>query len=910
MKKIISILLLSILYQTEINAQGNVYLIIGSDTAIWDGMNVAQYNCYYNYNVIPDNTKNFYEVMQLSYRNKFSDSFGNKLKLTWWLMTGNIFRYATNKNVPFANMIVPYQSKKYYGTLFTQFGDELTLHYHTFAWTDYDGDRKYYWNQAKEFKECQDDFYYTLAQMLLEEEIFPVSFRSGWNHMSNEWQAELDKLLPYSMHNEAPAYRTDIIEPIDNVYDWRLATQEFIPYRPSPQNYQLNGNGKGWNLHSKYVGSVSQSLMNSIFNKAKTVDQVVCLWGHVWDDLFPEYVLRIDSLAKVSASLNPNVKFKYCTAVEGMQLWRKINDTNPPYTEIHELILGDEVKYEVQTDEPIFQNQPFVSLKFIDETYRVVDFSKTGNNEWTSLISYDKKKIVKVGLAISDTLGNQTKKFLKYLPDDIYIDNSDPGYSEINGTWQTEQKASWGLNSRKSILQANDSSKVRWNFTIPSSRFYNVFIQIPKQDAAAKNIIFKVYNNSQLIETISFSNSIATIDWVYLTTKHFEQSPNNYIDMVAKGTGQASSILAADVIKISPLVRNKWLTTPSNMIDLGTIVVRDTVKYNLQLSNFGIENLSITKIESTNNFLKVNISLPKTISKFDNLFFPVAFYSNSLGKKSDTLIIHTDDSLNPIYKIIFNAEVANYFKLVDNEETIFYKEYGNWATSNAQANGNSSRYAFLNQSPKAYAVFSTQLRESGNYDIYFIVPQTTNASSNALFVIKQGNQKIDSLYFDQNSGSGSWIKIKNASLSSTEPVTIKIADDGKSTSGTVLRADAVKFNLISATSINENIAQQPDKFELEQNYPNPFNPTTVIRYKVQAASYVTLKVYDVLGREVATLVNEFKTPGSYNSQFSSASSRLNSQLPSGVYFYQLRVGNSSTGSGQSFIETKRMLLIK
>lgn len=84
------------------------------------------------------------------------------------------------------------------------------------------------------------------------------------------------------------------------------------------------------------------------------------------------------------------------------------------------------------------------------------------------------------------------------------------------------------------------------------------------------------------------------------------------------------------------------------------------------------------------------------------------------------------------------------------------------------------------------------------------------------------------------------------------------------------------------------------------NYPNPFNPSTVIKYAVGTGSkqMVILKVFDILGNEIATLVNEEKEPGIYNYQFSI----LNYQLPSGVYFYQLRAGD--------FAETKKMILQK
>lgn len=97
----------------------------------------------------------------------------------------------------------------------------------------------------------------------------------------------------------------------------------------------------------------------------------------------------------------------------------------------------------------------------------------------------------------------------------------------------------------------------------------------------------------------------------------------------------------------------------------------------------------------------------------------------------------------------------------------------------------------------------------------------------------------------------------------------------------------------------------PTKFELMQNYPNPFNPETVIRYQLPVSGYVSLKVYDLLGNEVVTLVNEFQNAGLHNSQFSllnMPAGRQGSTLSSSVYFYQLKVGN--------FVQTKKMMLIK
>jgi hypothetical protein len=85
-------------------------------------------------------------------------------------------------------------------------------------------------------------------------------------------------------------------------------------------------------------------------------------------------------------------------------------------------------------------------------------------------------------------------------------------------------------------------------------------------------------------------------------------------------------------------------------------------------------------------------------------------------------------------------------------------------------------------------------------------------------------------------------------------------------------------------------------FSLHQNFPNPFNPSTSMQYTIGSRQFVTLKVYDLLGREVATLVNEEKPAGEYEVEFDG------SNLPSGIYFYQLKAG--------SFVETKKMILLK
>ena len=96
---------------------------------------------------------------------------------------------------------------------------------------------------------------------------------------------------------------------------------------------------------------------------------------------------------------------------------------------------------------------------------------------------------------------------------------------------------------------------------------------------------------------------------------------------------------------------------------------------------------------------------------------------------------------------------------------------------------------------------------------------------------------------------------------------------------------------------DENRKQQVVKtFNLDQNYPNPFNPATTISYTIPKSGYVSLKIYDILGNEVATLVNGYQEANSYRVRFNA------NRIASGIYFYKLKTGE--------FVQTKKMILMK
>ena len=193
--------------------------------------------------------------------------------------------------------------------------------------------------------------------------------------------------------------------------------------------------------------------------------------------------------------------------------------------------------------------------------------------------------------------------------------------------------------------------------------------------------------------------------------------------------------------------------------------------------------------------------------------------------------------------------------------------------------------------------YTINVNQAGLYDILSYVSSVPGFGN---FRILINNEDVSGKRQVGNTGGWqSWtpITVKDVQLEEgTQILRFEVNTDHQSELKNWLYSlNKIRINYAESTGINDN-ENLPLKFSLEQNYPNPFNPSTIIRYSVPSNEYVSLKLFDVLGNEISTLVNEQKSAGNYEIKFNA------NNLASGIYFYKMTAG--------SFRSVKKLLLLK
>ena len=304
--------------------------------------------------------------------------------------------------------------------------------------------------------------------------------------------------------------------------------------------------------------------------------------------------------------------------------------------------------------------------------------------------------------------------------------------------------------------------------------------------------------------------------------------------------------------------RTNLFTADRYNIDFGIVAIEDTATQQILITNNSNNELSISSYFSRSTFFSVVNEFPISLQAFEGKLIQVQFNPDTIGSFSDDIHLRVEEGNEMI------AQVINVSGYSDSSIPVEIKSF-------------------------------TAFSEPGKVKLFWTIATETN---NLGFEIERALSSPPSL-----TKQWQFIGFIKGSGTITKSIQYSFTDDLADINSKLIfyRLKQIDFdgNYLYSNEIEvENFIL--GEFYLSQNFPNPFNPTTTIKYSVKEATFVTLKVYDVLGNLVTTLVDEVKPAGSYDIEFSVDGE--SDDITSGVYFYRIEAGD--------FIDTKKIILMK
>ena len=388
---------------------------------------------------------------------------------------------------------------------------------------------------------------------------------------------------------------------------------------------------------------------------------------------------------------------------------------------------------------------------------------------------------------------------------------------------------------------ANSSWNMIENVINPGSMAINIFKYIYVSKVPS-NIIPSKYSPDYGLNWFDFDDGLRKIYNLMLDSNGYLYSTTN--------TGIYRSVEST-----FPIVNSEVFEFPET-------AVNDTSSLSLNFFNPFNSQLIIDSISSTNNSFFLDLSFPITINTGDSILSTLNFSPEEFGIYNDTIFIYSN--LRSHRLLAYGSSPSP--KLLTNPPNLHYYLFGVVEINTTKE----FSFKIINNSPNILQIdsmYTNKPQYSVNTFIYPLLLSSDSIEVTISFTPDSNLFYIDTVFIVNNS--------------TPNPYLISLNGIGRLTSFVSNEEEVYTFNL-------------------NQNYPNPFNPSTIINYQIPELSFVTLKVYDVLGNEIATLVSEELPAGEYEVEFNPASGIRN--LVSGIYFYQLKAG--------SFIQTKKMILMK
>ncbi len=285
----------------------------------------------------------------------------------------------------------------------------------------------------------------------------------------------------------------------------------------------------------------------------------------------------------------------------------------------------------------------------------------------------------------------------------------------------------------------------------------------------------------------------------------------------------------------------------------------------------------------------------------------VYFFYEGLDEKNDDLAdsLYKYEYYLPALPPHRNGKVRRPKAEISNENDASTKVTGTWSNENAPE-GFEGSTLIADANSGSTLEYEFDVPYQAWYRIYAWIPDNSSATKSANYQVFGMNDTSTTVIDQSLSTNGGWKKIGNALLEEGKRTVVKIdadkVEDNKSTyaDAMMLLIDRKKSPDVEVNAVivaNESELEVPDGFKLEQNYPNPFNPSTSISFTIPNSSYVTLEVFDVLGRKVSVIESDaYYSSGTHTVSFNA------SNLASGVYLYRFSTNSNSL--------SKKMVLIK
>jgi hypothetical protein len=442
----------------------------------------------------------------------------------------------------------------------------------------------------------------------------------------------------------------------------------------------------------------------------------------------------------------------------------------------------------------------------------------------------------------------------------------------------------------------------------------------------------------------------------------FKLNPGGPTKVIFSNPGQTSGdFLRTDLLRVRKVPTHPQITVASRNISFGEVAIdpleREMIgnyRQTITIGSNGEKSLWIYEIrfnDTTGIFKIINmprlpLELPAINGKFNLV---VEFAPRDMKTYVDTLFIVSNSKFDSVLTIRFTGTGRGTLIYADNDvEGEFYAQprivdyvyppvdttYDKWNRVVGSGINNSRLLAYIYGAPNAFAEWYPfiPLREGASevdsFDVYARTGlAATNSTPRARYLIyQQGGAQPETVIVSQNGAEriylgrfqfrrggrdftmGSkqtaifgYIRLENDTALVSAYYADSLINRAKIDSF-VIRADAIEIREApKPTKVQIQTSEIPKEFYLAQNYPNPFNPSTDIEFSIPIAVNVEIKVYDVLGREVATLINETLQPGKYKVRWN-GTDRNGALVSSGVYFYVMKAGK--------FIQTRKMMLLK